>query len=983
MKNYRILTAALFSLFLFNIKLDAQVRLAAGNETGKSTFNLLAAKSIVVDPSDNITVKKAAHLFSKDIYNVSGKKIEVKEKSKRLPNYVIIAGTVNKNRLIQQFIQDGKINGDSLQGQWERYSIQVVNKPFPGVKKALVIAGSDRRGTAYGLLSISELIGVSPWYWWADVPIEKKKNVVLSVQPFVSDPPSVKYRGLFINDEDWGLLRWAKKTYDPELNDIGPKTYRKVFELLLRLKANYLLPAMHEASGFFNKYPKNKLIADTFGIVMGSAHPEPLLFNNASEWNEKTMGPWNYLTNRENIIKALDQRVKENSPYENVYTVGLRGIHDRAMEGGYPLEKRVELLEQAIQDQRDILEKYIDKPIENIPQAFTPYKEVLKLYDAGLDVPEDVTIVWPDDNYGYMKRLSNKKEQQRSGGSGVYYHASYLGSPHDYLWLASTPPNLMYEELSKAYKTGADRIWILNSGDIKSCESAVTQFLTMAWNIDDFNFKNTPLFRAKWLSDIYGKKYYDELVDITTTYDHLAFTHKPEFMGWGYEWNTHKHGRERTTDTDFSFSNYREAENRLKEYERIAHLGFQIMNSLPEEQKPSFYELLYYPVKGAELMNKMHLIAQKNRWYAFQGRAKTNVLAKKVKKYYDSLQLITKGYNNLLDGKWKHMMSMVQGVTASYFEMPRIDKINLQKEGEMELFVQNSKPVRGVKNTYDLPAFNPFTNKKYFVEIFNKGSQPIQWEVAKSDNWIKLSQTSGNTNLENRVWVSIDWNKAPKGEDVTGALVFKSDDLVKKVNISVFNPNDISRADFKGVFIEDNGYISIPGAVFHRKVENDNITMQVIDHLGFEDQSVMLGDPTAKVINPKRRDAPYLEYDFYSFNYGSVDVYTYVLPVFPLTNNRDFGFHESSNAGAKYAISIGEGPIATPTASSPEYSYEWSENVLRNCAINKSVLHINKPGKHTLRIKVADPGMVIQKIVLDFGGMKRSYLGPPSTEVKE
>ncbi len=969
--------------FLFHFGANGQIKVVPEHSDGQNIFNLLEAKGIFIDDSDDITVETAAKLFAGDIYKVTGKKIPVLDHNRRLPAEMIIAGTIDKNALIQQLIKAKKIKVDSLRGAWERYRIQVVENPFPEVEKALVIAGSDRRGTAYGLLSISALIGVSPWYWWADVPVKERADVVLSVAPFVSDPPSVKYRGIFINDEDWGLLRWAKKTYDPELNDIGPKTYRKVFELLLRLKANYLVPAMHEASGYFNKYPANKRIADTFGIIMGSAHPEPLLFNNASEWDEKTMGPWNYLTNRENIIKVLDQRVKENSPYENVYTVGLRGIHDRAMEGGYPLAERVKLLEQAIQDQRDILKKYIDKPIEAIPQAFTPYKEVLKLYDAGLKLPEDIIIVWPDDNYGYMKRLSSKKEQQRSGGSGVYYHASYLGSPHDYLWLASTPPNLMYEELSKAYKTGADRLWLLNSGDIKSCEAPITQFLAMAWDIDKFNFENTPLFRAKWLSHIYGEKYYEELVDITTTYDHLAFTRKPEFMGWGYEWNTHKHGRERTTVTDFSFANYREAESRLQEYERIANLSLQLMKALPEEQQPSFFELLYYPVKGAELMNKMRLTAQKNRWYAFQQRAKTNILGDKTRRYYDSLQIITKRYNSLLNGKWNHVMSMVQGVTASYFEMPQIDSIDLPAKGEMGLFIQNSKPVRGVNNHYFLPAFNPFTDKRYFVDVYNKGRRPITWTVAKSADWINISQTKGSTRLEDRVWVSVDWDNAPKGKHITAALVFSSSDGdTETVQLSLFNPSDLSVEEVKGLFIEDNGYISIPGAAFHRKVESEAIKMQLVDHLGFEDRSVMLGDPTAGVINPKRSDAPYVEYDFYCFNYGSVDVYTYALPVFPLTSNRDFGFHESSTTGAKYAVSIGEGPIATPTASAPEYSQEWSENVLRNCAINKSVLHINKPGKHTLRIKVADPGMVIQKIVLDFGGMKRSYLGPPSTQVK-
>lgn len=970
-----------FLLFLA-LHLNAQLSLSSNSRTDKNTFNLLSAKAIYIDAEDKPAVKTAATLFSDDIQRVSEKILPVKSTTGKLPAYMILAGTVENNRLIRQLIRNKKLNADSISGQWERYSVQIIKNPFPDVKEALVIAGSDQRGTAFGLFSISEAIGISPWYWWADVPVVKRSHLILNVSNYTSRSPSVKYRGIFINDEDWGLLRWAKRTYDPTLNDIGPKTYKKVFELLLRLKANYLVPAMHEASGYFNKYPENKFIADSFGIIMGSAHPEPLLFNNASEWDEKTMGPWNYMTNKKNIIKALDNRVAEIGPFENVYTIALRGIHDRAMEGNYSMDERVKLLESAVQDQRAILKAHIDKPIDEIPQAFTPYKEVLDIYEAGLQLPDDITIVWPDDNYGYMKRLSNSNEQKRSGRSGVYYHASYLGSPHDYLWLGSTPPNLMYEELHKAYNTGADRLWLLNSGDIKSCESQVTQFLAMAYDLDSFNFKNTPLFQAKWLSEIYGEKYYNELVAITTAYNHLAFTRKPEFMGWGYEWNTHKHGRERPTDTDFSFSNYREGEERIARYEQIANNAQSIMENLPDSQKPSFFQLVYYPVKGAELMNKMRLTGQRNRWYAFQGRSLTNELREVTRRYHDSLQIITKEYNNLLNGKWNHVMSMVQGVTASYFEIPKTDSILLPASGKMNLFIENSELLVGTHNSYDLPTFSVFTKKKYFIDVFNSGSEPVEWKVSKNADWIIVTKSHGKTKFEDRVWVSVDWKKVPQGEKIISSLIFTSGNFSKRVNVSVFNPGAPKVDELKGKFVEDNGYISFPGADFHNKVENKAIKMQIIDHLGFEDRSVMIGDPTSAVINPKRSDAPYISYDFYSFNYGSVDVYTYVLPVFPLTNDRDLGFHESSNQQTKYAISIDDGPIATPSSSSPEYSQTWSENVLRNAAINKSVLHIDKPGWHTLKIKAGDPGMVIQKIVIDFGGMKRSYLGPPSTQVE-
>ena len=972
---------ALSFLFFCSGYVQAQVSLANSSRNSFSLVNNVTAANILYDDNDELSVKRAVALFAEDIERVSGKKPSLLSSAGKA-QHIIIAGTIGKNKVIDQLIRNRKLNVKEIEGQWERYTIQVVNNPLPNVKQALVIAGSDRRGVAYGLFSVSETIGVSPWYWWADVPVKKRNNIYLNVKPYTSPAPTVKYRGVFINDEDWGLLPWAKNTFDPELKDIGPKTYAKVFELLLRLKANYLCPAMHEASGAFNKYPDNKLVADSFGIVMGSVHPEPLLFNNASEWDRKTMGEWNYMTNKEGILKVLDKRVKENSPYENVYTLALRGLHDRAMTGNYTLEQRVELVGQALKDQQAILKKYIDKPIEEIPQAFTPYKEVLDIYLKGLEVPDEVTIVWPDDNYGYMKQLSNSKEQKRSGGSGVYYHASYLGMPHDYLWLASTPPSLMYEELHKAYNTGADRIWLLNAGDIKSCEFPVTLFLDMAYDINQFSFENIADYQASWLSSIYGQKYFNDIKEITREYNRLSFSRKPEFMGWGYEWNTFKHGRERPTDTDFSFVNYGEAEQRMADYHRIGAKAENILNQLPEVEKASFFQLLYYPVKGAELMNKKWLTAQQNRIYIAQGRSNANLLRDRVKHYYDTLYKISYDYNDLMDGKWKRIMSLRQGVTASYFELPKLDSVSIPAQSSMKLFVEGHEPLKGVTSYYQLPAFNKYLDKKYFIDIFNTGAGSFNWSLKTSDDWISVNKTEGSVTHEDRIWVSIDWKKVPVGENVSGEIQFTSGNRIEKVLVSVFNPTLPSVAEVKGLYMEDNGVISIAGADFHRKRETDEIKMQIIDNLGFEDQSVMIGDPTAKVLNPRDNNSPGIEYDFYTFHHGPVDVYTYVLPVFPLSSDRDFGFHEQGTSQTRYAVCINDGPVALPSSSAPEYTQTWSDNVLRNAAINKSTFYIDKPGKHTLHIKCGDPGMVIQKIVLDFGGMKKSYLGPNVTKVK-
>lgn len=935
------------------------------------------------DEQDFEVVKKAADLFSNDIRLVTGQAIQVGAIENKLAPNSIIVGTLGHNELIDKLVAKNKLDVKLLDNRWESYLIEVVRNPLPGVSKALVVVGSDRRGTAYGLFTISEAIGVSPWYWWADAPIAKRQELNLKVDKIISKEPTVKYRGIFINDEDWGLLRWAKRTFEKERGNIGPKTYAKVCELLLRLKANYLCPAMHEASTAFNKIPENKLVADSFAIVMGSVHCEPLLFNNASEWDKKTMGEWDYVNNKETLNRILKQRVTENSPYENVYTLALRGLHDKAMGGSNDMKERVNMLGKALMDQRQLLVDVIKKPANEIPQAFTPYKEVLDVYSAGLELPEDVTIIWPDDNYGYMKRLSSPREQKRSGRAGVYYHVSYLGKPHDYLWMSTTPPALMYEELRKAYDTTADRIWLLNVGDIKSCEFSMDLFLAMAYDIDSFNYDNISLYQARWLSDMFGNEYYDDFVDITNTFYHQSFSRKPEFMGWGYQWTTNRHGKERNTDTDFSFANYREAELRLAAYDRIGTKVEHILKELPKEQKAGFYQLLYYPVKGCELLNKMVLNGQKNRWYALQQRAAANVLKDRVKVYSDSLQTITEGYNSLLGGKWNHIMTTRQGFAASYFELPRMETVVLSDASSLGIWAEGEDVLKGMSSFHMLPMYNTYFRQSHFFEIFNKGTNSINWNIKVSDDWIQINQEKGNTTTEDRIWVSVDWTKVPVGERISGVIEVTTDSAQKEnVYVSVFNPSFPSLAEMDTLFVEHNGCVSINAVDYHRKVENDDIKIMTIPNLGFENASVQLGNPIAPVQRTGSSIVPRVEYDFYTFEQGSVDVYTYVLPTFTLSADKDYAGHEATNIETRYGVCIDDGPVMNPSTSSFEYAQIWYESALKNCRINKTTLHINKPGKHTVKVLCGDAGTVLQKIVLDFGGMKRSYLGPRPTRTK-
>lgn len=951
----------------------------------KYAFTLASPRqtaAILYDASDAAVVKRAAELFAADVEAVTGRRPQVTSATGETGPAVIV-GTVGGSALIRRLSEAGKIDTAPLEGAWERYLIQTVANPLPGIRKALVIAGSDRRGAAYGLFTLSELIGVSPWYWWADVPVKKHAALHVDAPPTYSQTPSVRYRGIFLNDEDWGLTPWASQTFEPERGNIGPRTYAKVCELLLRLKANYLAPAMHPVSTSFNQIPENKLVADTFAIVMGSTHCEPLLLNTASEWDTQTMGPWNYDKNKEGINRVLTQRVRENSPYENVYTLALRGLHDGAMSTTLPMHEKVRMLQQALLDQRQILAENIDRPVETVPQAFTPYKEVLEIYSNGLELPDDVTIVWPDDNYGYMKRLSGVREQRRTGRSGVYYHVSYLGVPHSYLWFSTTPPSLMYEELRKAYDTTADRLWLLNCGDLKGSEMQVSLFLDMAWDIGRFTADNVVTYPARWLAGIFGEAYYDRLEAMTREHLRLAFPRKPEYMGWGYHWNRFDHNCEQLTDTDFSFTNYDEAPRRLEAYRKLGARAEALLHEIGDEARPAFYQLVYYPLRGAELMNRMTLGGQRNRWYARQGRAATNAVRDEVQRCYDSLQVITRGYNSLLGGKWNHMMSMRQnydGVSA-YFNLPHLATHDAAGAPRLALQVAG-EDVTGARAFHALPAFDNYLRRTYPVEIYNRGGGTLAWTAHASEPWVVLSKSAGKTADEERITVGIDWEKAPSGNAVPAQIVFRAGEQSEKVLVSLFNPTAPSRAELRGIYVENNGCVSIPAAGCHRVRENDRIKITAVEDLGIEGPALQLGDPTAPLQIFRSRDVPCAEYDFYAFDAGSVDVYTYVLPTFPLHADRDFRIGENTNTDTKYSVQIDDGALATPSSSHVEYSQVWFESVLRNCAVNKSTLHIDKPGRHTLRIRVGDPGIVLQKIVLDFGGMKRSYLGPQSTLIE-
>lgn len=646
---------------------------------------------LVEDEAD--LVNKVANVFAEDVERVTGSRPTVStcltpDAHLAFEFYaheqMVVIATVEG---LEKLGLTKNVDVSDIKGRWERYKIVTKGK-------RLYIIGSDPRGTAYGVLHVSERIGVSPWYWFADVPVQKKASLDYK-ENYTSKEPSVKYRGIFINDEDWGLKTWAAENFEKELGDIGPKTYDKVCELLLRLKANMLAPAMHSCTGAFYSHPESQKKAAEWGIMITTSHCEPLLFNNAahSEWNKERDGEWNYLTNKETIWKKLDDRIRETAKFDNIYTMGMRGLHDEAMKGSTDPKVRARTLEQVFADQRQILETHKKKPVTQIPQIFVPYKETLDIYDAGLRVPDDITLVWPDDNYGYMKRVSNETERQRKGGSGVYYHLSYLGAPHDNIWISTTAPVLMYEELKKAYDAGADRYWLLNVGDIKPMEVEMQQFFDMAWDLSAFSFENSNRYQPQWLASVYGKQYEKDFQWILDHYYRLAWQRKPEFMGYEFEWDSNENNR--LHDTDFSFETGT-AQQRLADYKAISDRVDAIQKALPQALRPSFFELLGYSVKGAYQMNRKFLMAQKNHETGSDEAAQEAIAA------FDSINALTHEYNTQLSGKWNQMISQIPpGYTAKYHLMPELVKApttayRLPKSQERTDFT-NKLPLNKVK----------------------------------------------------------------------------------------------------------------------------------------------------------------------------------------------------------------------------------------------------------------------------------------------
>jgi hypothetical protein len=641
----------------------AYAQIAVSEQPAPKSVRLGALSDIVIDPRDAELVGIAARDLADDIGKVSGKAAAVAQASKR-PVQVWV-GTPGHHADIDALVRRGRLDAHALANCWECFIVTTVEHPKPGVDAALVIVGSDRRGAAYGVYELSQALGVSAWHWWADVaPLRKQALYVSVAKPYFAQP-SVRYRGIFINDEDWGLFPWAANNYESGRGNIGPKTYEAVYRLLLRLKANTLWPAMHKVSAPFNTDPDNARLAQRYGIVMGSSHAEPMLRNNVGEWTDKAE-QFNYAINPEGVTSYWSERLASNGRFENLYTLGMRGIHDSAMLGARTLQDKQALLNRVIADQRALLKQHVGDPAK-LPQIFVPYKEVLDVYRAGLALPDDVTLVWPDDNFGYIRHFSTPAEERRSGGAGVYYHLSYLGAPLSYLWLSTTPPALLNEEMTRAFDHGGNRLWIFNPGDIKPAEVNLSHAFDLAWNVPAMRDLSQQDYLSRLAGQLFGQAQAAAIGRLWDRYYRFNAERRPEHLQYYLP-------KEAPHPSGLSASAVRE---RLGSAEQLIADAERIKQQIPAEQRNGFFQLVEYPVVASALANQRFFALEAYAAQADNSSALALTYAGHARRADARIKELTRQYNT---GKWAGIMA--EELPAKEWTSFRLSPLELPAAGD-------------------------------------------------------------------------------------------------------------------------------------------------------------------------------------------------------------------------------------------------------------------------------------------------------------
>ncbi|HVT73760.1 MAG TPA: glycosyl hydrolase 115 family protein [Lacunisphaera sp.] len=935
-----------------------------------------AAAPLVIDARDFPGVVRAVHDLQADINRVAGVTPEVaaKAQGKRV---AVIVGTIGRSPLVDALVQVGKLDVAQVRGQWESWVIETVDQPTPDLDRALVIAGSDKRGTIYGVYELSQQIGVSPWYWWADVPADHHDTLYVRAGSRVTGPPAVKYRGIFLNDEAPDLTNWVRAKFgtvtreaNPHVPDgvanYGHEFYSRLFELLLRLRANYLWPAMWN-NAFNEDDPDNARLADECGIVMGTSHQEPML-RAQKEWDWrhlKTIGTWNYATHPQVLEDFWREGIRRNKAYESLVTIGLRGANDTEMAPGGPDANRA-LLEHIVAVQRDILHQEYGRPIGEIPQVWCLYKEVQEFYEHGMRVPDDVTLLWAEDNWGNVRRLPTAAERSRPGGAGVYYHFDYHGGPRSYQWLNSNPLPKIWDQLSLARRYGADRVWIVNVGHFKGYEFPLEYFLGLAWDTNRWTASNFDEFGRAWATREFGAEHAAEIADIMARYAKYNGRRKPELLA---------------PDT-YSLTDYREAETVVADFDAIAAQAEAIAATLPEARRDAFYQLVQFPTQASAQLNRIYLAAGRNALYAKQGRASAREQAAATHRLFEEFMAMMNHFNgDFARGKWAHFMDQpVLGYTSwrdppenSLLHLTLIEPAVPQGATQAEAMgVAVDGDAAAVAKEAWLPDFDSLNRQQSYFEVFARSRLPVRFTARASAPWILLDADGGTLGPDKRIGVTINWDRAPAGVS-EGTVTINGAGRDVLVRVRALNPSNVTRDTLDG-FAEGQGVVSIEPEHYAKRTEAGARHWIKIDDYGRTLSGLRAEGPIDAPSATPGKDSPGLEYRMFLFHSGPVEVTAITAPTLNFVPDR----------GLRYAVSFDDQPPQVVTLVPPGYQAQnsnaaWEKSVADNAHYGRSRHALATVGYHTLKIWMVDPAVVLQKLIVDCGGLKPSYLGPPES----
>lgn len=898
---------------------------------------------LFVSADDWPGVRRAAGDLRADLERVTGGAPVL---SDRAPagNDVVLIGTVGKSAVIDGLVARGQLDVSGIRGRWEAFQIEVVEKPLPCVARALVIAGSDKRGTIYGVYELSARIGVSPWYWWADVPVARRAALSVAPGRHVEPGPTVKYRGIFLNDEAPALTGWAKEKF----GGLNREFYGHVFELILRLRGNYLWPAMWN-NAFNEDDPENARLADEYGVVMGTSHHEPML-RAQQEWKRHGSGPWDYAKNGEALLKFWADGIRRNRPFESLVTIGMRGDGDEAMSE----ETNVALLERIVADQREILSREIGRAPEQVPQLWALYKEVQAYYEHGMRVPDDITLLWCDDNWGNLRRLPTPDERKRSGGAGVYYHFDYVGGPRNYKWLNTVPLTKIWEQMHLAHAYGADRVWIVNVGDLKPMEFPIEFFLTYAWRPDAIGYEQIESYSRAWAARQFGEAHAGEVAALINGYTKFNSRRKPELLA----------------PETFSVVNYREAERVLADWQELEARAKKLEAMLPEAARPAFFQLVAHPIEACRIVNELHVAAARNRLYAVQGRASANAWADRARELFRADAALTARWDALLAGKWRHMMDQTH-LGYTFWQqpirdvMPAVAEVQVPVRGELALAVEGDPAARPgdypVPAVAKLPALSPFGPSSRWIELFNRGQERVRFTLEASEPWLRLSATSGELGGDVRVEVSADWAATPAGLTEARLTVRGYGGATP---LTVVVPIDNRPAPARS-FVEVDGALAIEAPHFSRAVNAPGLAWRTLAGFGRTVGGVTAFpvDAPASVLSG---DGARLEYDVVLRSAGEVRIELHAAPTFDFQPGQPLALAVSLDDQVPQPLPLG---LRSTDAG-------WEKAVADSVLKLTARLRIAQPGAHVLKIWRVTPAVVLQRIVIDAGGVRPSYLGP-------